>query len=316
VNILTVQDVLKVGLLELFQEAEALRAAHSCVRRGHCTANPSGCERTVVANLFFEPSTRTRLSFESAITRLGGKPICSADCDGLSTRKGESIAQTIEVVSRYADVVVVRANISHKDWFTEHGDYPVPVINAGDSYYNHPTQAMLDAYTLWRAYGNSPRSAFVKEPLVHCVIGDIAKSRTIRSYVELMAQEQSHTFYLYDSTGHGNKLPWAPTPTTDLIYLKDIREVESKMKQYDVLYLNRIQTERSSVSIGVLERQFCLTEQHMLMQKDYCLVLNPGPCLAELPTDLHKHPRVKVREQVDNGMYVRMALLKKLLSQR
>lgn len=308
-HLLTATDITNKELLELFREAEAFRSIRNGERYGLAEMKPTGFEGKVMASLFFEPSTRTRVSFEIAMLRLGGSVSCAPEGRCLSLSKGESLADTIEVVGRMADVIVVRATESLDSWFhTGTNRVLCPVINAGDGPNNHPTQAFLDAYTVWRHY-NQPDCPFPADNRVHLVIGDLGKSRAIRSYLQLHLRQSNHKFYLFD-----NRMTLAKVPgigyLSDICYLTKTSEVNDLLPCVDVMYLNRIQSERHGADAGV--SQWTLTERATEKMKDAAIILNPGPRKDEMPYPVCRNGRVKMLDQVENGMFLRMALLRKL----
>lgn len=308
-------DSVNHKLPELFQEAEALRGIKDGIDLGLCQMKPTGCENKVMATLFFEPSTRTRLSFETAMHRLGGKVISATDSQNLSLAKGESQFETLQTVSMMADIIVVRG-FKSEEW-NENVIRRVPIINAGGRY-NHPTQALLDAYTLWRHYLSIGRQSkylvYPEGSMKHLVVGDLGNSRTIHSYISLMKSRFDHEFYIYDATGRNNAVP-GMTPNTHIIQLTNKDEVEKCLPDMDVVYLNRVQKERHAAGTEFNTMPvFEMTERHLDRMKPTALVLNPGPCQEELPSSLFDHPKVKVNEQVENGVYVRMALLRQVLT--
>lgn len=260
----------------------------------------------IMATLFAEPSTRTRLSFEVACQRVGSKVVSAADVRQLSTAKGESFADTLRVVGSYVDLLVVRAGGTYESWFPRGlDDFPCRVISAGDGGFNHPTQALVDCYTLWRTGPMGPE-ALPPGPWRHCVVGDLGFSRAIRSYVELMSRQAGSTFYLYDSTGRGQTLAPLDTHGASVIYLRTPDVVSEVLPEVKCLYLNRVQRERSSSSLSC---NFSLSQDHLDRMGPESVVLNPGPRLEELPDELVDAPRVKMWEQARNGLYLRMALL-------
>lgn len=238
-------------------------------------------ENKVMATLFFEPSTRTRLSFESAMLRLGGNVITTND-ESSSLMKGESISDTIRTVSEYADVIVVRCDQPISRW----GTVDVPVINAGDGIYNHPTQALADLYAIYQA-----KQRVSSDVLKVGIAGDIENSRTIRSFSEIMELD-GHEVFLYDSA-----------------HKEGLAEFEAMLPDLDVLYLNRVQTERRKHGKEHSTSYFRLGERHLSVMKADAIILNPGPRLEEMPEHL-TDPRIMFWDQVRNGLYIRMAILR------
>lgn len=310
-NVLYVASLSSDMMVDMFRTADAMRDAATACR--HRTADwkrlvPEGA---VMATLFFEPSTRTRLSFESAMHRLGGNVISACGEDALSCAKGESLADTIQAVSNYADVLVVRSSQPTSEWFKGGDSHYCRsfVINAGDGENHHPTQALLDAYTIWRHNGCTGKA--IPAGRTFGIVGDLDKSRTIRSFVEMFKREQSNQFILYDSTGRQAKFR-AGTRYDDIWHVSSLEEFEAQMPKMDYLYLNRVQKERHASSTA-LDSTFVLTEKHLGSLKSRCLILNPGPRRDELPAHLDNWGAVRMWEQVENGLYVRMALLRKIL---
>lgn len=315
-DVLTTASLNEADLLRLFQKADKMRAIDQ-----HGAGSDNFLTRLagrVVATLFFEPSTRTRFSFEAAAQRLGVGVISAADGTSLSLAKGESVADTIEAVSEYAEAIVMRHNEPHEEWFRP-GAKRVPVVNAGDGCHNHPTQAFLDVYTIWRehaARGFRPRGA-VPNNVKTVVMGDALKSRTIRSFVELMGRNVSNTFTVYSPGDHGRIQEMVRSDIEYVAFSDDLKEA---LKTADVVYLNRIQTERrgreteTSRSGGPPSvRALPFSRELMDLTRPDCIILNPGPRRHELPDETVDDPRVKMRDQVKNGLYLRMALLHKLL---
>jgi aspartate carbamoyltransferase catalytic subunit len=300
-----------MDVLRLFNTADGMRS----VCYGSIKSEAQG---KVLATLFFEPSTRTRLSFEAAMLRLGGRVISAPDSQNLSVVKGESLMDTIETVAQYADVIAVRSTQPFDDWYdwsyqtSTLAESKVSIINCGDGPHNHPTQALLDAYTLWRHFGFDSREPLGRVPQIHGIVGDLAHSRTIRSYIQLMSRQQRHTFYCYDSTGEGKKVPGLDI-ISDVQYV-DLEEFDDLSPNFDVLYLNRVQCERWAGDRT--KSTYILTGHRRNRLKDYCAVLNPGPRKEELPVEADADRRVKMWEQVQNGLYLRMALLSWLLERR
>jgi aspartate carbamoyltransferase catalytic subunit len=287
-DILTVANLPNDTLVQLFQTAEGFRHKPPATPR---------LLNKIIGCLFFESSTRTRLSFESATYRLGGSVLSAHDSESLSITKGETLIDTVLTVSAYVDVLVIRSAQDYHSWFDSRYPLPVPVINAGDGGNNHPTQALLDAYTVWRQRGqpNTP----IPIGVLFGIAGDVAKSRTIRSFVELMSRECQNHFIVYDTTNRDARLPF----TGNITYV-DRHVFEQLLPTIDYLYLNRIQKERH---LHETNSHFQLTLDHL--RNSNMIVLNPGPRREELPDDVCHHPQVKMWEQVRDGLYVRMALL-------
>lgn len=313
-HLLTVDDVTNDDLLEVFRKADTYRDFTNMKVRPPTTKDYSG---TIMCPLFLEPSTRTRHSFESAMLRMGGKCLSSPTPEMMSVAKGESMSDTLKAESYYCQLMVVRSTQRVEDWFDfDKGYITTPIINAGDGPYNHPTQAILDAYTIWRMYGHEDgMSPFAKRNLTHLVIGDVGNSRTIRSYVQLMSRAKHHHFYVYDSTGNGLEVPFIDENKVQLTYICKW-EIDKIAEQADVIYLNRVQKERwprTGTGWHGIETPFKIDEKMLNSLKVGCLLLNPGPRQEEIPMHLTNWNPIKMWDQVKNGLYARMAIISKML---
>lgn len=296
-SLLTCNGMTNEDLLKLFHEADRIRQGDYCSVL---------CQKKIMATLFFEPSTRTRLSFESAMLKLGGRVI-SASGDTTSCTKGETIADTIKAVSSYADIIVVRSSECHTKWRVD--EINTPVINAGDGHWSHPTQALLDAYTVWREFGSDPNNA-IPAGLTIGVVGDTEYSRTISSFINMMGRS-TNKFYVFDSTNRWLK-PILDTPV-DMTMVRSVSELDQLSPSFDVLYVNRMQKERWSFANDELE-PYSTSEQMWDSLKPNCVVMNPGPRRQEMPEQFDKRPQNKMWIQAENGLYVRMAILAAMLS--
>lgn len=272
----------------------------------------------IVLTLFYEPSTRTRLSFEFATYHLGGRVLSSeAAREFSSAAKGESIEDTIRVVCRYRPAAIVirhyqegaaeRAAAAAVDARTRR---PVPVFNAGDGPGQHPTQALLDAYTVWRRRGSL-------DGVTVAVAGDLLNGRTARSLCYLLAK--------YPGVSVRMVAPAAVQMKEDLLaYLRRHKvpvvqtdDLRVGVRDADVLYVTRIQKERFGDAVGAYERvrdAFAVTPEVLAELPAHAIVMHPLPRVegahSELPTSVDADPRVVIFDQTEAGMYVRMALLK------
>lgn len=248
----------------------------------------------IMSTLFFEPSTRTKLSFESAMIRLGGNCI-SADSKGSSILKGESMNDTIMTVSQYSDVIVIRTSDNADHWYDKDIKCNSHIINAGNGGSDHPTQALLDAYTIWK------RNFNLNKKLKIAIVGDLEQSRTISSFIEIMSRYSSK-FYLFNSTSHPSKR----YENLKNVQFLDNVGFENILPHVDVLYTNRVQKERWSLDVS---KNFVLTHEHLDSLNKKALIMNPGPRKEELPAEFDSDKRVVFFEQAKNGMFIRMALL-------
>lgn len=295
-HIVTSEDLSDGILQELFISATDFE-------RG-VTANTHPLKDRIMATLFLEPSTRTRMSFESAMIRLGGSVISCPDGKGSSAAKGETDYDSILTVCNYADVVVVRtpnpwpnlnvrtpANYQARDF---------DIINAGDGSNNHPTQALTDAYTIWKKFGRL-------DNLTIGIAGDLKKSRTIHSFVEMMGRQKNNMMILLD-TVDGDQTLGKPPPCAHT-YANTLGFYEF-FPDMNVLYTNRVQRERYDGTVS--PRNFSVTPKLLGRLPDHAIVMNPGPRREELPAEADVNRKVVFWEQVRNGMFARMALLKYL----
>jgi aspartate carbamoyltransferase catalytic subunit len=269
---------------------------------------PSSPRKKILATLFYEPSTRTRLSFESAMKRLGGEVISTEDAPHFSSVvKGESLTDTIRVIGMFADAIVLR---HHEEGSAKRAAEisPVPIINAGDGTGQHPTQALLDLYTIKKELGRT-------DGLVVGFVGDLLYSRTVHSLVYLLAHQQDITFFFVSP--EEIKMP------RDIIrYLKekgaDFSETESLVnviEDVDLLYVTRIQKERfrSTEAYERVKDYYVVDKKMLSMMKPSARILHPLPRVAEIAEEVDKDYRAAYFRQADNGLYIRMALLKMIL---
>jgi len=297
-SILTTEDFINVG-----EWMESIAGFDNANRPTQTLKNK------VLASVFLEPSTRTRLSFEAAMCRLGGKVITVADGKMSSAMKGETLYDTLMTVGQYADGIVVR-NPEALGAPSRWANLPCPIINAGDGANHHPTQALLDAYTIWKHKGTL-------EYLKICVVGDLENSRAIRSFVDLMGRNASNVIFSFNSL-EDKQLPKRFGASAQIHHLGNQEEFDHHLPEFDVLYLNRVQTERhldrvdglaTLLFAGFAFGSFRLNLSHMSSLKRDALVMNPGPRLQELPPDFDNDPRVVFFEQARNGVAARMAVL-------
>ncbi len=293
-HLLTVNDLKK-------EDVDAIMRMASRIHQGHYELLKSN---KILATLFFEPSTRTKLSFQSAMYKLGGQtidlPINS------SQTKGESDADTIKTISKYADVLVLRHPKNEiMEYLSNYSD--VPVINAGDGSNQHPTQALIDAYTI-RQYNHR------KEELTIMFTGDLIHSRTVRSLLELLKLDEFNLDF---------KLHLISTckyyPIENYINISDVKFTcidENQIDQYigevDVLYMTRMQAERH-IGKYVNYNKFIMTKELLDKMKMDAIIMHPLPRNEELPEEFDSNYRAKYFQQVKNGLFVRMALIKYII---
>ena len=263
-------------------------------------------EDYVVATLFFEPSTRTRLSFESAASRLGAKVIGFTDSASSSVKKGESLKDTILTVSKYSDIIVMRHPREGSAKYASEVS-PVPIINAGDGSNQHPTQTLLDLYSIRKTQGtlDNMEIAFV---------GDLKFGRTVHSLVIALSSFNT-TFHLVSPVEL--KLPsyvkkHIKERKLNYYQYTDLSEVIPKV---DILYMTRIQRERFSdpMEYEKVKNSYILKSNMLDDSKDNLKILHPLPRVNEITEDVDSNPKAYYFQQAHNGVFVRQALLSTIL---
>ena len=265
------------------------------------------CDGRILATLFYEPSTRTRLSFESAMLRLGGKVLGFATADSSSAAKGESVADTIRIVSGYADICAMR-HPKEGAAFVAASKSAIPVINAGDGGHQHPTQTLADLMTIRSMHGKL--SSF---KIGLC--GDLKFGRTVHSLITAMMRYKNIKFVLISPKEL--KLPDYMKEILDEKKIKYVEttNIEEHMNQLDILYMTRVQRERFFNEEDYLRlKDYYILDENKLVnaKKDLC-ILHPLPRVNEISTDVDDDERAKYFLQAYNGVYIRMALILKLL---
>lgn len=299
-------------LTELFTEADRFRT----LSKNELVDFYKG--QKIMTTLFLEPSTRTRFSFEFAMNSLGGKVMSATGSADLSITKGESIADTIKAISHYSDLIVIRSKEPSDTWGSE---FSIPIINAGDGANFHPTQALIDLYTLYRSVsfmkGRDLSLTFntigvLEKIILIGIVGDLQYSRSIRSFVSLIkniSNSNNVHFVAYDNSCNRKNLKGIDDVINHLSY----EDFKQKLHLMDILYLNRLQRERYKDLLIPINR-FSLDPETISNLNKKAIVLNPGPKSHELPDSVMGDPRIKYWEQVENGKWLRMALIAKLLN--
>ena len=298
-----INDILDLSVEEL---DELLLTAEDIIH------NPSKYARVMngkkLATLFFEPSTRTRLSFEAAMYELGGNVLGFSEAQSSSASKGESVADTARTVSCYADIIAMR---HPKEGAPKVADMnaSVPVINAGDGGHNHPTQTLADLLTIKTEKGRLNN-------LTVGLCGDLKFGRTVHSLIAAMSRYENIHFVLI-----------SPEELRIPDYVKDdyldsgactyeeTRSLEEAMPKIDILYMTRVQRERffNEEDYVRLKDTYILDEEKMALGKEDLVVMHPLPRVNEISVKVDKDPRACYFKQVLNGKYMRMALILKLL---
>ena len=263
---------------------------------------PELLKNKIIASLFFEPSTRTRLSFETAIQRLGGRIIGFADASVSSVQKGESLRDTITTISLYADLIVMRHPIEGTARFASEVSR-VPIINAGDGANQHPTQCMLDLFSIKKTQGTL-------DNLNIALVGDLKYGRTTHSLVQAMSNFNA-TFYLVSPDEL--RLPPSSIQTIKDHNLKyyEMKNLEDAIPKVDILYMTRIQRERFADTLEYerVKNSYILHNFMLDNSKDNLKVLHPLPRVNEINIDVDANPKAYYFQQALNGVYMREALL-------
>jgi aspartate carbamoyltransferase catalytic subunit len=302
-HIIEAQQFDRPTLLELFDRAKEMETV---VPRGGFAELQS----RIMATLFYEPSTRTRFSFESAMHRLGGRVISTENAaDFSSVSKGETLEDTIRILNGYADVIVIRhyevgaamraAAVSR-----------IPVINAGDGVGQHPTQALLDLYTIRKEIGRL-------DNLRIAMVGDLAQGRTVRSLAYLLGKFEGIKIFFV--------APALLRMKEDiLLYLRQHNveaveepELEKVLPTVDVVYQTRVQKERFGDRISDYEKcrgLYVINRQTLALMLPGAIVMHPLPRVDEISMEVDSDPRAAYFRQAQNGLFVRMALLQMVLS--
>ncbi len=295
IQLITLADLTKEEVDFLIPEAENLRDKRT-----------KDLGSVIVASLFYEPSTRTRLSFESAAHRLGAKVITVADIESSSISKGETLADTIRTIEKYADILVMR---HPQEGSTEEAcKYTKkPFINAGDGANQHPTQALLDVYTIHREMGGI-------DGLTIAFVGDLKFGRTVHSLLHILSLYNIKKILFISP----DKLKM-PQKYLDLLKDKNIERIEDTalekhMPEIDILYMTRIQKERfeSKEEYESLKNSYILTSHIVKMGKPTLRIMHPLPRVDEISTDVDNMEQAAYFREAENGIYMRMALLKNL----
>lgn len=266
------------------------------------------CEGKKLATLFFEPSTRTRLSFEAAMLELGGSVLGFSEANSSSASKGETVEDTIRVVSCYADIIAMRHPIEGSPKVATFTTL-VPVINAGDGGHSHPTQTMTDLLTIHREKGSF-------ENLTIGLCGDLKFGRTVHSLVKAMSRYKNIKFVLISP----KELSVPDYIISDYLVANGIEysvvdKMEDVMPELDILYMTRVQRERFFSEDEYLKHKdaFILDEDKLKNAKKDLTIMHPLPRVNEIAREVDADPRAKYFDQALNGKYIRMALIITLL---
>jgi aspartate carbamoyltransferase catalytic subunit len=267
---------------------------------------PKPLRNLTLATIFYEPSTRTRLSFETAIQNLGGQLITTESAGQFSSAiKGESLEDTIRVINAYADGIILR---HHKTGAAEQAAAvsKVPIINAGDDVGEHPTQALLDAYSIYKARGKI-------DGLKIALVGDLLHSRTVHSLAQLLTLYDVELYLISPGNLKLPKTYLEPSNKRPVTYT-EMDSWKGIIGSIDVLYMTRIPKERfeSLAEYQAHKDSFILTPSDVAQMKKDAVILHPLPRNNEIDPAVDNDPRAQYFEQVRNGLFLRMALLDRI----
>ena len=298
-NLLNSHDLSKEDLLEIIELGNDIYKSP--------TDFSHYADGKILGTLFFEPSTRTRLSFESAMLRLGGSVIGFSDSSNSSTTKGESLQDTVRTVSQYADIIAMRHPQEGAAYLASLAA-DCPIINAGDGGHQHPTQTLTDILTI----------SNYKESLDNHVIGicgDLKYGRTVHSLIKVLNLFSNNKFILISPDEL--KLPQYVKEEVfdEHNEYEEVRSLDAVIDKIDILYMTRIQKERfySDAQYTRLKDSYLLNKEKMSQAREDMIVLHPLPRVNEIAKEVDRDPRAVYFQQVKFGMYVRMALIIKLL---
>lgn len=296
-SLVTINDYSKSDVLRILESAKKFKE----------DPNRSLLKRRVCATLFFEPSTRTRLSFETAVNRLRGRIIGFSDAATSSSSKGESLKDTIMMVSNYADLIIMRHHLEGSARYASEVS-PVPIINAGDGANQHPTQTLLDLFTIYETQGTL-------ENLTITIVGDLKYGRAVHSLIqglshfnpkfnfvapeELKIPEKYKTFCESKSIDYEEFIDFSP----------------EAIHAADILYMTRVQRERFTdlMEYEKVKNVYILYNRMLDESKENLRVLHPLPRVKEINQDVDDNPKAYYFQQAKNGMFVRQAVICDLL---
>lgn len=270
------------------------------------TAYGDVCKGKILATLFYEPSTRTVFSFQSAMIRLGGNYISFTGTENSSVSKGENLRDTIKIVNNYADIIALRHPLEGAAYAASLYS-KAPVINAGDGGHLHPTQTMLDIFTIQKLKNSC-------EHLSVGICGDLKYGRTVHSLLKAFESYKNNKFYLIS-------VPELALPEQFMVKLKENNEfifcdtIEECIDKLDVIYMTRIQKERLSAGedYNTIKNKYILDQHKLGAAKNDLIILHPLPKVDEISYEVDDDPRAKYFLQAEFGLYIRMALIMTLI---
>ena len=292
------QQLDKDTIFSLFKNADELRNSNNNPLKGK-----------VLAALFYEPSTRTRLSFESAMLKLGGNVIGTENAREFSSAiKGESLQDSVRIISSYADVIVLRHSENDAAEMAASVS-PVPIINGGGGTGQHPTQALLDLYTIWKEIGRM-------DNITIAMVGDLKYGRTVRSLCYLLGKFERVKIIFIAPEHFVVKDDIKDYLKKNDVEFEEQTELNKHLPEVDVVYMTRIQKERIPAGVN-LDGSYKITKDNLNLLKESARLMHPLPHVEEIELSIdveQNDKRVAYFRQAENGLYIRMALLRHLLN--
>ena len=302
------RSLINISDLSVAELDELIATANDMIE--HPAKYAEVCHGKKLATLFYEPSTRTRLSFEAAMLELGGSVLGFSEATSSSAAKGESVADTARVISGYADIIAMRHPKAGAPYVASRYA-TIPVINAGDGGHSHPTQTLTDLLTISRECGRL-------DHLTVGLCGDLKNGRTVHSLIDAMARYEGVRFVLIspeelELPGYIKHEVMEKHGTP----YEEIRDLEEAMPELDILYMTRIQRERFSdpAEYERLKDSYILTPEKLATAKAELAILHPLPRVNEISVKVDNDPRACYFRQARYGKYIRMALILKLLAE-
>ncbi len=300
------KDLIKINDLSPQEIDQLIKVAEDIIE--HPDQYRKACENKILATLFYEPSTRTRLSFTSAMMNLGGNVLGFSSAGASSVAKGESVADTARTAECFADIIAMR-HPKEGAPLVAANNVDIPVINAGDGGHHHPTQTLTDLLTISREMGHL-------DNLVVGCCGDLKFGRTVHSLIMAMSRYKNIKFILISP----EELELPENVKTEIldknkIPYEEIRLLDEAMPKLDILYMTRVQKERffNEADYMRLKDSYILTPAKLKNAKEDMRILHPLPRVNEISTAVDSDPRAAYFRQVKNGKFIRMALIMKLL---
>lgn len=299
-SLVSIEDYTKEEILEVLKLASEFEK----------NPNQKLLDGKVVASLFFEPSTRTRLSFETAINRLGGRIVGFSDSSSSSVSKGETLKDTVKMVDNYCDLIVMRHPVEGAARYASEVAVNAPVLNAGDGANQHPSQTMLDLYSIYKTQGTL-------ENLNICMVGDLKYGRTVHSLLQAM----SH----FHPTFHFVAPELLQMPEAYKLRLKELQipyyehtDLDEVIDKADILYMTRVQRERFAdpLEYEKVKNVYILKNSMLGGAKENMRILHPLPRVNEIDVDVDENPKAYYFEQARNGVFARQAIICRALGLR